>query len=172
MILDTSYSYHKSSENISFVCLFIATQSKGSASIVIAENLKGISLTAAVRVGFEFEVTLQDTCNTLISTSQFLFVDGTMRRETSDKSLIDLDLSDIIQINTAINACVLIFLTLVATIDSPDSAQEGIKLPLTILTVKVMAFSIFSFIALFNRRQAVINAMKEHSESYFYVQHR
>jgi hypothetical protein len=83
-----------------------------------------------------------------------------MKKETSDKRLIDLEVTDIPQINAAVIAGALIFLTLVATMNSPDSTQEGIKLSLTISTVIVMAFSISSLIALFNRRQAAINEMK------------
>lgn len=83
-----------------------------------------------------------------------------MKKEASDKRLLDLEVTDILQINAAVIAGALIFLTLVATMNSPDSTQEGIKLSLTISTVIVMAFSISSLIALFNRRQAAINAMK------------
>jgi hypothetical protein len=83
-----------------------------------------------------------------------------MKKETSDKRLIDLEVTDIPQINAAVITGALIFLTLVATMNSPDSTQEGIKLSLTISTVIVMAFSISSLIALFNRRQAAINEMK------------
>src|SRR6188474_2584322 len=83
-----------------------------------------------------------------------------MKRESTEKGLIDLELTDILKINAAVIAGALIFLTLVATIDSPDSTQQGIKLSLTISTVIVMAFSISSLIALFNRKRAAINAMK------------
>src|SRR6478672_150365 len=82
-----------------------------------------------------------------------------MKKEASDKRLLDLEVTDILQINAAVIAGAPIFLTLVA-MNSPDSTQEGIKLSLTISTVIVMAFSICSLIALFNRRQAAINAMK------------
>jgi threonine/homoserine/homoserine lactone efflux protein len=83
-----------------------------------------------------------------------------MKKEASDKRLLDLVVTDILQINAAVVAGALFFLTFVATLNSPDSTQEGIKLSLTISTVIVMAFSICSLIALFNRRQAAINAMK------------
>jgi threonine/homoserine/homoserine lactone efflux protein len=83
-----------------------------------------------------------------------------MKKEASDKRLLDLEVTDILQINAAVVAGALFFLTFVATLNSPDSTQEGIKLSLTISTVIVMAFSICSLIALFNRRQAAINAMK------------